>query len=137
MEITGDAWKRVRKGPAVSDITTVLGAFRKKRSYASKGALWFHLGRKMPYDTLKNVLKRLERDGVLQISSGKVSIRELPELTKVTLGQKPEVLEDPTKGYGPLLVYYKTKGEHHITSTTTDLKYMKAMRDKFQNKGKK
>lgn len=137
MEMDGNAWKRVGKGPAVSDITTVLGAFHKKKSYASKGALWFHLGKKMPYFSLKAVLKRLERDGVLQISKGKVSIRELPELTKVKLGQKPEVLEDPTKGYGPLLVYYKTKGEHHITSTTTDLKYMKVMRDKFQNKGKK
>ena len=82
----GNAWKRVGKGSAVSDITTVLGAFHKKRSYASKGALWFHLGKKMPYSSLKAVLKRLERDGVLRISKGKVSIRELPELNKGEVG---------------------------------------------------
>ncbi len=82
MEMNGDAWKRVGKGPAVSDITTVLGAFHKKKSYTSKGALWFHLGKKMPYSSLKTVLKRLERDGVLQISSGKVSIREFQSSQK-------------------------------------------------------
>ena len=52
----------------------------------------------MPYSDLKAVLKRLERDGVVRISKGKVSIRELPELTKVKLGQKAELLDDPTKG---------------------------------------
>jgi hypothetical protein len=120
------------KWSTVNDITTVLGAFRNNRSFASRGALWFHLGKKMPYPSLKAVLKRLEKDGVVRISKGKVSIRELPQLTKVKLGQKPEALEDPTRGYGPLLIYYKKNGLHHITSSTADMKYMKAMREAFR-----
>jgi hypothetical protein len=134
MKMDGNAWKTVGKGPAVSDITTVLGAFRKNRSYASRGALWFYLGKKMPYPDLKAVLKRLERDGVVRISKGKVTLREMPELTKVKIGQKLEPIEDPTNVFGPLLVYYKQNGEHRITSTTTDLKYMKAMREVFREK---
>ncbi len=122
------------KRQTVSDMAAVLGAFMNKRSYASKGALWFYIGKRMPYSEFKSILKRLERNGIVRISKGRVSICE-SELARVKMGQQSEILDDPAKILGPLLVYYKRNGKHHIASSTVNLKYMEAMRALFkQNK---
>ena len=121
--------------PTISGMTAVLGAFTEKRRYSSKGALWSHLGKRMPYSELKSILTRLERDGIVRISNGKVSLCKLPELTTVKMGRQSEVLEDPAKRFGPLLVYYKANGRQRITSSTADLEYMNAIRKLFRQKG--
>ena len=123
------------RGPAVCDITAIMGAFMKKKRYSSKGALWFHLDKRMPYSELKSILTRLERDGIVRISNGKVSLCKLPELTTVKMGRQSEVLEDPAKRFGPLLVYYKANGRQRITSSTANLEYMNALRTLFRQKG--
>lgn len=124
--------KENKKVPSTGDVSVVLGAFLKRRSFRSRSALWFHLGRRMPYGDLKAVLELLEREGVVHTSKGKISIRELPQLAKVRMGQKTEAIEDPAQEYGPLLVYYKKGPEQHITSSTADIEFMKALRARFR-----